>query len=197
MKTFSLPHRYNRCKCYTKGGDFITNEEYFSYLIDTYGNLVYSICYKTCGNPFDAEDLTQEVFLSAYRHLEDFDRAYEKAWLCKIASRKCLDFLKHSSRRVLPTEDCYIELVPVHNSSLEEQVIEKDTSRQLLLACQHLKPPYDEIARLHFHEELTAKEIAQKTGNNQKTIQTQIYRAKAMLRKALQKDYATQERRSP
>ena len=82
-------------------------------------------------------------------------------------------------------------------STPEEHVIEADTSQQLLLACKHLNPPYDEIARLHFYEEMTAREIAESTGNNQKTIQTQIYRAKAMLRKTLQKDYASTERRSP
>ena len=141
--------------------------------------------------------MTQEAFLSAYRHLDDFDGAYEKAWLCKIASRKCLDYLKHSSRRVLPTEDSYMEAFPVTDASPEEQAIEADTGQQLLLACKHLKPPYDDIARLHFYEEMTTREIAELTGINQKTIQTQVYRAKAMLRKALQKDYVIEERRSP
>lgn len=90
-----------------------------------------------------------------------------------------------------------MEAFPVTTSSPEEEVIEADTGQQLLLACKHLKPPYDEIARLHFYEEMTAREIAEQTGNNQKTIQTQIYRAKAMLRKALHTDYVSAERRSP
>lgn len=90
-----------------------------------------------------------------------------------------------------------MEAFPVADSSPEEQVIEADTGQQLLLACQHLKSPYDEIARLHFYEEMTAREIAERTDSNQKTIQTQIYRAKAMLRKALQNDYVLEERRSP
>lgn len=165
-------------------------------MIDTYGNLIYSICYKTCGNPFDAEDVTQEVYLSAYRHLDTFDRMYEKAWLCKIASRKCLDFLKHSSRRLLPTEDTCMETIPIEGSSLDEQIMDANTKEQLLQACNHLKPPYDRIARLHFYNEFTAREIAEQTGSNSKTIQTQIYRAKAMLRKLLQKDYIATERRS-
>lgn len=170
-----------------QGGDFITKTEYFEYLVDTYGNLVHSICYKTCGNPFDAEDLTQEVFLSAYRNLEHFDRAYEKAWICKIASRKCLDFLKNANRRVLPTEDMYLEKV-VENSSTETIYIESETLTSLLAACSCLKPPYNRIARLHFYEERTASEIASMTNSNIKTIQTQIYRAKAMLKKKLQKE---------
>ena len=37
---------------------------------------IYSICLKSVGNPFDAEDLTQEVFLSAYKSLAHFDGLY-------------------------------------------------------------------------------------------------------------------------
>ena len=62
--------------------------------------------------PFDAEDLTQEVFLSAYKNLSRFDGTYEKAWLSKIAVRKCLDYLKVAGRRSIPTEDTYFSQIP-------------------------------------------------------------------------------------
>ena len=64
-----------------------TEKQYLEYLIKQYQNLIYSICLKSVGNPFDAEDLTQEVFLSAYKNLSRFDGNYEKAWLSKIAVR--------------------------------------------------------------------------------------------------------------
>ena len=92
-----------------KGADCITREEYLEYLIHTYQNLIFSICLKSVGNPFDAEDLTQDVFLSAYKDLSRFDGTYEKAWLSKIAVRKCLDHLKAAGRRTIPTEDTYFE----------------------------------------------------------------------------------------
>ena len=50
----------------------ITEKQYLEYLIKQYQNLIYSICLKSVGNPFDAEDLTQEVFLSAYKNLFPF-----------------------------------------------------------------------------------------------------------------------------
>ena len=67
-----------------KGADYISQEEYLKYLLEQYQNLIYSICLKSVGNPFDAEDLTQEVFLSAYKNLSRFDGTYEKAWLSKL-----------------------------------------------------------------------------------------------------------------
>ena len=45
----------------------ITEKQYLEYLIKQYQNLIYSICLKSVGNPFDAEDLSQEVFLSPIR----------------------------------------------------------------------------------------------------------------------------------
>ena len=58
----------------------ITEKQYLEYLIKQYQKLIYSICLKSVGNPFDAEDLTQEVFLSAYKNLSRFDGNYEIAW---------------------------------------------------------------------------------------------------------------------
>lgn len=154
-------------------------------MIDQYQNLVYSICYRTAGNPFDAEDLTQDVFLSAYKKLGDFDRSFEKAWLCKIASNKCLDFLKQAGRRTVPTEDAYfLEMRDVHGSP-EEAFLEEEEMQQVFRLCQNLKSPYKEVAVAHFCKEMSAKEIADQTGKSCKTIQTQIYRAKAMLKKQI------------
>ena len=118
------------------------------------------------GNPFDAEDLTQDVFLSAYKNLSRFDGTYEKAWLSKIAIRKCLDHLKAAGRRTIPTEDF------------------QNRIRQL---CSDLKSPYREVATAHFCEEKTAAEIAASQNKNTKTVQTQIYRARSILKALLER----------
>lgn len=73
--------------------------ENFIRLIDAYQNLVFSICLKMTGDYFTAQDLAQETFISAYRHWEDFDGQSEKAWLCRIAGNKCIDYLKEAKRR--------------------------------------------------------------------------------------------------
>ena len=58
----------------------------------------------------------------------------------------------------------------------------------LLTRCQSLKPPYDEIAKAYYYDEMDAAEIAMKKGMKLKTVQTQIYRARAMLRKLYGKE---------
>ena len=75
-----------------------SREEQLSALIDSYGNLVFSICYKMTSDYFASEDLSQETFLSAYKHLSEFDGQYEKAWICRIATNKCLDYLNSAGK---------------------------------------------------------------------------------------------------
>lgn len=157
------------------------------HLLQKYQNLIYSICYRSTGNPFDAEDLTQEVFLSAYKNLSEFNGQYEKAWLCKIAARKCLDFLKQAGRRSIPTEDTYFRQIPDRLQTPETAVLDLESARQIETLCMTLKSPYKEIALYHFCQELSASEIAEKEHKNIKTVQTQIYRAKAMLKKQLER----------
>lgn len=157
-------------------------------MIEQYQNLVYSICLKSVGNPFDAEDLTQEVFLSAYKNLARFDGSYEKAWLSKIAVHKCLDFLKASGRRTLPTEDSCFAQLPDRNPSPEDAYLKNDSDNQIRALCSQLRSPYREVAIAHFCDELSVTEIAHRKGKNPKTIQTQLYRARAMLRPLLEKE---------
>lgn len=133
-------------------------------------------------NYFEAEDMAQETFLSAYEHLNHFDGQHEKAWICRIAVNKCLDFLKKSRRCTVPeTEELLMCLAD--KEQVEDTVMQEEVRRELKDTCESLKEPYREIALAHFYEEKTAEEIAKRYGKNIKTIQTQIYRARAKLQK--------------
>lgn len=165
-----------------KGGDLINAEQQLEFWIDTYQNLIYSICYKFTGNYFDAEDLAQETFLSAFKSMAFFDGTNERAWLCKIATNKCLDHLKRAGRKSIPTEDEYFTVIS-SPESVEEKYLEQEVRERLYNCCCRLKTPYREAALDYYYYELEISEIVEKTGKNIKTLQTQIYRAKGMLRK--------------
>lgn len=153
-----------------------------------YQNLIYSICYRLTGDYFDSEDLAQDTFLSAYRHYQDFDGQNEKAWLCRIATNKCIDYLKRAGRRSVPTEDIYFSSIPDQSPSLEKKVLENDLQKRLWDCCNALSPPYRQVALDYYYYELDISEIVEKTGKNKKTLQTQIYRAKGMLRKLIREE---------
>ena len=139
------------------------------------------------GNPFDAEDLTQDVFLSAYKNLSRFDGTYEKAWLSKIAIRKCLDHLKAAGRRTIPTEDTYFEQLREKEFSPEEASLHKHIQKRNPQLRSHLKRPNTQHATPQICEEKTAAEIAASQNKNTKTVQTQIYRARSILKALLER----------
>lgn len=157
-------------------------------LIDRYQNLIFSICYKMTGDYFAAEDLTQETFLSAYRSLKSFDGSYEKAWLCRIAVNKCTDYQKSAQRRSEPTDWEMLPELPSREGIPEQELYEAAVRDTLLAHCRSLKPPYSEVAELYFHEEESPEEIANKLHRKLKTVQTQIYRARSMLRELYRKE---------
>lgn len=158
------------------------------YWMTKYQNLIYSICYRLTGDYFDAEDLTQDTFLSAYRHQQEFDGPNEKAWLCRIATNKCIDYLKRAGRRSIPTEELFFSALPDSRSSPEGETLETEIQNHLYESCCKLSSPYREVALDYYYYELDINEIVQKTGKNKKTLQTQIYRAKGMLKKLMRKE---------
>lgn len=166
------------------------DEAYFEYLLGTYQRLVYAICLKATKNQFDAEDLTQDVFIAVYKNLSTFDRSYEKAWISRIASNKCLDFLKSAKRRVQPAEDEMFLRLEDTRDTPEDAYLQKESKEYVYQVCQRLKEPYKTVATEHFYLEKTISQIAQEKGKNVKTIQTQVYRAKAMLKKTVKEERA-------
>lgn len=169
----------------------IKREEQLTALIDSYQNLVFSICYKMTADYFAAEDLAQDTFLSAYEHLRSFDGCNPKAWICRIATNKCIDYMSHSARRSVPTEDIYLEKGMEAEPSQETPegiCMEQEVKEMLLMNCRQLKPPYDEVAKAYYYDEMDVKEIAKKRNSKVKTVQTQVYRARAMLRKIYGKE---------
>lgn len=158
-------------------------------LINQYQNLIFSICLKLTGDYFAAEDLTQDTFISAYRHQDSFDGKDEKAWICRIASNKCIDYQRAAARRMVPTIESELpEEILVDCNEPLQNVLNREIMEELEVCCKALPPPYDDIALQHFLKGKTAKDIAAESGENIHTVQTQIYRAREKLRKTYRKE---------
>ena len=99
----------------------------FEQLIKDYEKLVFSICFSFAKNYFDAEDLAQETFISAYRSLQlgGFDGINPKAWISKIAVNKCKNYLKSSQRKIYPTEDDVFSALQSTEDSPADYILKK------------------------------------------------------------------------
>ncbi len=167
----------------------IDSKETLIRLINQYQNLIFSICLKLTGDYFVAEDLTQETFLTAYKHLEQYSPEAEKAWLCRSASNKCIDYLRAATRRNFSTEE-----EEIHNLELSpeeeplRQVLNSEILEELERCCNALSPPYREVSLAHFMEGKTAKEIAKESQTSINTVKSHIHRAREMLKKSYRKE---------
>ena len=76
----------------------MTNER-FRALVEEYQTQVYNLALRMMREPAAAEDVCQEAFISAYRAFSSFRGENPKAWLMRIATNTCYDFLRRSARR--------------------------------------------------------------------------------------------------
>src|SRR5215471_8921752 len=76
------------------------DQEAFAGLIREHQRMIHSLCYRMSGSVADADDLTQEAFIQAYRQLEHFrGEGSFAAWLYRVAMNHCLNWVKRERRR--------------------------------------------------------------------------------------------------
>ena len=68
-------------------------------------------------------------------------------------------------------------------------MLEQDVEKRLLSICRSLSPPYRDVAVAYYCAGTPISQLAEDTGQNKKTLQTQIYRAKGMIRARWKEEY--------
>ena len=161
-------------------------DEKFKDLVIQYEKLVFTVCYQLVHDYHESQNLTQETFLAAYRHIATYQGDNYKPWLIRIASNKAKDYLKSAyARRVQLDDDSVGEQMIDMRAGPDDAYIQKETSAAILQAIHNLKEPYQKAVSMYFLEEKSAEEIAEILGRPVKTVQTQIYRGKFLLREML------------
>ena len=148
----------------------------------------------------EAEDLTQETFLRAYRRRDSLrDEGAQTAWLYRIATHVSLDRLRQYARRAPKETETDLDQVDVaepDTPSLQQEIEQDEMSECVQSYLNRLSDSYRAAILLHDMHELTAPEIAQLLGVSVDTIKIRLHRARNKLRIALQAgcDFSYDER---
>ena len=168
----------------------MTNEK-FTQIVEQYERYVFTICYQLVRDYGEAQNLAQDTFLSAYQHIDGCDPASYKPWLARIAANKAKDFLKSAyQRRVQVGQDEAFEQIPVEKTP-DDIYIAGESEEYVKGKIRSLSEPYLKVSVLYFLEEKNVDEIARILNRPKKTVQTQIYRAKMILREQLKEERVT------
>jgi RNA polymerase sigma-70 factor, ECF subfamily len=166
------------------------DREAFSEVYRDYEATVYNLALRMAGDPFDAADLTQEVFLRVYRHLGKFrGRSSLKTWIFRIAVNHCRSRLGRRRRpEQLPTgPDGDVERpIPDPARGPEERTLAGDAARRVERALAALPLEFREAVVLRDLEEMAYDEIAAVLGVRIGTVRSRIARGRQRLRGALE-----------
>ncbi len=161
----------------------------FGKLYEKHRRRVYSLCLRMLGNPTEAEDMTQDVFMQVYRKLGSFrGEAAFTTWLHRLTVNQILmHFRKRHVRMEAPTEDEDLkELIePGTERPQAMSVVDRVALEQ---AIAQLPPGYRAVFVLHDIEGYEHEEIAHLLGCSVGTSKSQLHKARMKLRKILRSE---------
>lgn len=162
----------------------------FDQLIDRYQGDIYRMIYYRLRKQMDAEDLTQDVFIRAYRSIARLRKPERfRSWLYTIAVNRVNDYLrKKRVRSIFKSSDEGPEIHPEADQLREkpealEQVLKEDFWRQVTRIAEKLSKMESEVFMLRFMDDLNIAEIAQVLKKSESTVKTHLYRALAKFKK--------------
>jgi RNA polymerase sigma-70 factor (ECF subfamily) len=175
-----------------RAGDFAAFEE----LVGRFQGRVYGLAYRMLGEPHDAEDVTQQTFLSLVEHLRDFrEESTVVAWVLRIAANHALKLLR--KRRGLPTVPLSDPDVEGYAAVPHPEVIAPWRDDPAELATRHevrelidralaeLDDKYRAVFVLRDVEGFSVKESAELLGISEANVKVRLLRARLALREKL------------
>ncbi len=147
---------------------------------------VYRLAYRLTGNPHDAEDLTQDVFIRVFRSLHRFQPGTFEGWLHRITTNLFLDSARRKQKiRFDGLAEGSAERLPSNTPTPSEQLADADLDHDVAAALASLPPEFRAAVVLCDIEGLSYEEISAVLDVKIGTIRSRIHRGRAQLRAAL------------
>ena len=163
----------------------------FAELVRRWAGRVTALCHAKVRRADVADDLAQETLLRGFRALASLAEPDKFGpWLCGIALRTCLDWLKARERATVSFSALGSHWDPDdtlnHPTADHEAAVDRDDERRRLLAeVEALPEPQRQAVLLYYYEDLTYRELAKLLGVSTATINARLTQARARLRERL------------
>jgi len=167
----------------------------FSELIDKYKNLVFDLAYRMTYNLQDAEDISQEVFIRAYKSLSNFNPRYKfSTWLYQMTLNLCRDRFRKGkipsiSLDTPPNEGDqkdFNSLIADPKNNLEETFLQAEQTNFINTLISSLPLKYREVIVLRHLRDLSYEEMSKILNISIGSVKTRLFRAREKLREILE-----------
>lgn len=160
-------------------------EKAFAQLVERRGNMVYKLAFVYMRSEFDAEDVYQNVFERFLKYEPSFENLeHEKAWFIVATVNVCKSMLSSSWKRHTMTLDD-TQWDRVLSESSRAKVTQEDS--KLIGALLQLPSQYRVVLQLFYYEDYSVREIAKLLQIKERTVTTQLSRARKKMKKILEK----------
>lgn len=159
----------------------------FNRIVELYQGQVYNVAYRMVGSQATAEDVAQEVFISAYRHVNDYRGGSFKSWLLRITTNACYNHLRATQRQRSTSLEDLQEVDPSWQpkspaEAPEEHALRMELAHFINEAFLVLTADQRATIILSDIEGLSYEEIAKATGTSLGTVKSRLSRARTALR---------------
>ncbi|NSW55811.1 MAG: sigma-70 family RNA polymerase sigma factor [Armatimonadetes bacterium] len=174
-----------------------TDADDFARIVEQNYQRVYSVIFRMIEDREEAEDLTQDTFVNAYRAFDSFRHESQVyTWLYRIAVNLTKNRLDRRRRRRNSEGPSLDEPVAMEDDELSRQVEDfrrapdrsaenAELERILSEEVIRLRPEYKEVVILRDYEGLSYEQIARVVGCSVQAVKSRLFRARSVLRRAL------------
>lgn len=156
-------------------------------MVCRYGQEIFAMIVRQVPDVMDAEELTQDTFLRAFRYIDHFDsqRASLGTWLCRIAYRLTLDFLKRKRPLTISIEDTEVCETDINDEQLEAELSSgnEERIRQLEMLIDKLQPDERLLLTLYYFENRSLDECSFIMDSTSHALANRLYRIRKKLYK--------------
>jgi len=172
-------------------------QAFFAQLVERYQNYVFTLVLRFTDSREDAEEISQDVFVKAYRSLADF-RGESKfsTWLYTVVRTSCITFLrkKKLDTTSIDNERTFIQLENQQSEFTANTIEQKSRHAMVNEAIRLLSPDDSQVITLFYKGEQSLEEIGTIMGLDPNTVKVKLHRARHRLKEKMEKHFSYEVR---